>query len=62
MMSFATYPEPGSEGAGNLMDLHRFLDAPLLLDERAAARLLLKVTHGLKGDDDGGRRRIADIV
>ena len=32
------------------MDLHRFLDAPLLLDERAAARLLLRITHGLNGD------------
>ena len=27
------------------MDLHRLLDAPLLLDERSAARLLLKMTR-----------------
>ena len=37
------------------MDLHRFLDAPLLLDERAAANVLLKImrqARGLKDESD----------
>jgi len=45
------------------MNIHRFLDAPLLLDERAAAKVLMKLRAELRVREDGQRSiELADTL